>query len=231
MENPILYITTSVIVFSLVIMLLVILLMIASKKLVPQGLVKLDINDSSRDLKVKPGSSLLIALSNQKIFLPSACGGGGTCGMCTCKVTEGGGELLPTEAGQISKVEAKEGYRLSCQLKVKEDMKLEIPQEILEIKKYECTVRSNDNVATFIKELVVELPKGEKLDFKAGGYIQTDVPAYKNLSYKSFDVAEEYRGDWDKFKQWDLVANNDEPCFRAYSMASFPLEDDIIMLN
>ncbi len=231
MENPILYITTSVIVFSLVIMLLVILLMIASKKLVPQGLVKLDINDSSRDLKVKPGSSLLIALSNQKIFLPSACGGGGTCGMCTCKVTEGGGELLPTEAGQISKVEANEGYRLSCQLKVKEDMKLEIPQEILEIKKYECTVRSNDNVATFIKELVVELPKGEKLDFKAGGYIQTDVPAYKNLSYKSFDVAEEYRGDWDKFKQWDLVANNDEPCFRAYSMASFPLEDDIIMLN
>ena len=139
-------------------MLLVILLMVAAKKLVPQGFTKLEINDGDRDLDVKPGVSLLAALSNEKIFLPSACGGGGTCGMCTCKVTEGGGDLLPTEAGQITKAEAKAGYRLSCQLKVKEDMKLEIPQEILEIKKYECTVRSNDNVATFIKEITVELP-------------------------------------------------------------------------
>jgi Na+-transporting NADH:ubiquinone oxidoreductase subunit F len=178
MDNPIIYITSSVVVFSFVIMLLVIMLMIAAKKLVPQGLARLDINAGDREVEVKPGSSLLTALSNQKIFLPSACGGGGTCGMCTCKVSEGGGELLPTEAGQITKAEAKEGYRLSCQLKVKEDMKLEIPQEILEIKKYECTVRSNDNVATFIKELVVELPEGQKLDFRAGGYIQIDVPAY-----------------------------------------------------
>ncbi|RKX40428.1 MAG: NADH:ubiquinone reductase (Na(+)-transporting) subunit F, partial [Verrucomicrobia bacterium] len=161
MDNQLIYIVTSVTVFTAVIMLLVILLMVAAKKLVPQGLAKLDINEGGRELDVKPGSSLLTALSNQKIFLPSACGGGGTCGMCTCKVTEGGGELLPTEAGQVSKAEAKEGYRLSCQLKVKEDMKLEIPQEILEIKKYECTVRSNDNVATFIKELVVELPEGQ----------------------------------------------------------------------
>jgi Na+-transporting NADH:ubiquinone oxidoreductase subunit F len=231
MDNQITYIVSSVIVFSSVIMLLVILLMVAAKKLVPQGLAKLDINEGFRGLEVKPGSSLLTALSNEKIFLPSACGGGGTCAMCKCKVLEGGGSLLPTEAGQVTKAEAKEGVRLACQLKVKEDMKLEIEQEILEIKKYECTVRSNDNVATFIKELVVELPKGQKLDFKAGGYIQIDVPAYKGLSYKTFDVAEDYRGDWDKFKIWDCVANNDEPCFRAYSMANFPLEDDIIMLN
>jgi Na+-transporting NADH:ubiquinone oxidoreductase subunit F len=225
------YIVSSVVVFSFVIMLLVSLLMIAAKKLVPQGLAKLNINDGFKDIEVKPGASLLTALSNEKIFLPSACGGGGTCAMCKCKVLEGGGSLLPTEAGQVTKAEAKEGVRLACQLKVKEDMKLEIEQEILEIKKYECTVRSNDNVATFIKELVVELPEGQKLDFKAGGYIQIDVPAYKDLSYKTFDVAEEYRGDWDKFKIWDNVADNEEPCFRAYSMANFPLEDDIIMLN
>jgi Na+-transporting NADH:ubiquinone oxidoreductase subunit F len=230
MDNLI-YIIASVAVFTFIIMLLVVLLMIAAKKLVPQGLAKLSINKGDREVEVKPGSSLLSALSGQKIFLPSACGGGGTCAMCKCKVVEGGGVLLPTEAGQITKAEAKEGMRLACQLKVKEDLKLEIPQEILEIKKYECTVRSNDNVATFIKELVVELPEGEKLDFRAGGYIQIDGPAYKDLSYKSFDIAEEYRGDWDKFNQWDLVANNPEPCFRAYSMANYPLEDDIIMLN
>jgi len=231
MENPILYILTSVIVFTAVIMLLVFLLMIAAKKLVPQGEVKLDINDGDRELNVKPGTSLLSALSTQKIFLPSACGGGGTCGMCKCKVLEGGGTLLPTEAGHVSKAEAKEGVRLTCQLKVKEPMKLDIEPEILDIKKYECTVRSNDNVATFIKELVVELPKGETLDFRAGGYIQIDVPEYKNLSYKSFDIGEEYRGDWDKFKLWDYTANNEEPCYRAYSMANYPLENDIIMLN
>ncbi len=230
MENAT-YIVSSVAVFTFVIMLLVIMLMVASKKLVPQGLAKLDINEGDRELEVKPGTSLLSALAGKKIFLPSACGGGGTCAMCKCKVHEGGGELLPTEAGQVTKAEAKEGVRLACQLKVKEDMKLEIEPEILDIKKYECTVRSNHNVATFIKELVVELPKGEKLDFRAGGYIQIDVPAYKDLSYKSFDVEEEYREDWDKFNQWDLVASNPEPCFRAYSMANFPLEDDIIMLN
>lgn len=230
MEN-ITYIVASVAVFSFVIMLLVSLLMVAAKKLVPQGLVKLNINEGNRELEVKPGSSLLTALANEKIFLPSACGGGGTCAMCKCKVLEGGGDLLPTEAGQVSKAEAKEGVRLACQLKVKEDMALDIEPSVLDIKKYECTVRSNDNVATFIKELVVELPKGQKLDFRAGGYIQIDVPAYKNLSYKSFDIAEEYRDDWDKFDQWSFVANNDEPCFRAYSMANFPQEDDIIMLN
>jgi len=230
MEN-ITVIISSVIVFSLVIMSLVILLMVAAKKLVPQGLVKLNINDGNREVEVKPGSSLLSALSTDKIFLPSACGGGGTCAMCKCKVLEGGGDLLPTEAGQVTKAEAKEGVRLACQLKVKEDMVLDIEPSILDIKKYECTVRSNHNVATFIKELVVELPKGEKLDFRAGGYIQIDVPAYKGLSYKSFDIEEEYQPDWDQFKVWDYVADNDEPCYRAYSMANFPLEDDIIMLN
>ncbi|MDF7809333.1 NADH:ubiquinone reductase (Na(+)-transporting) subunit F [Pontiellaceae bacterium B12219] len=230
MEN-VTYIVSSVIVFTAVIMLLVVMLMVAAKKLVPQGLAKLSINEGSREIEVKPGSSLLTALSSEKIFLPSACGGGGTCAMCKCKVLEGGGTLLPTEAGQVTKAEAKEGVRLACQLKVKEDMVLDIEPEILDIKKYECTVRSNDNVATFIKELVVELPKGEKLDFRAGGYIQIDVPAYKGLSYKSFDIQEEYREDWDKFNVWDNVASNEEPCFRAYSMANFPLEDDIIMLN
>ncbi|MEI6892913.1 MAG: NADH:ubiquinone reductase (Na(+)-transporting) subunit F [Pontiella sp.] len=225
------YIVSSVVVFSAVIMFLVSLLLIAAKKLVPQGLAKLDINEGNRQIEVKPGASLLTALANEKIFLPSACGGGGTCAMCKCKVLEGGGELLPTEAGQVTKAEAKEGVRLACQLKVKEDMKLDIEPEILDIKKYECTVRSNDNVATFIKELVVELPDGEKLDFRAGGYIQIDVPAYKGLAYKNFDIGDEYKGDWDKFKVWDNEANNEEPCYRAYSMANFPLEDDIIMLN
>ena len=225
------YIITSVVVFTVVIMALVTILMAAAKKLVPQGFAKLSINEGSREIDVKPGTSLLSALSNEQIFLPSACGGGGTCAMCKCKVLEGGGELLPTEAGQVTKAEAKEGVRLACQLKVKESMVLDIEPEILEIKKYECTVRSNDNVATFIKELVVELPKGEKLDFRAGGYIQIDVPSYKDLEHKHPEIDDEYRQDWDQFKMFDLVANNDEDCFRAYSMASFPLENDIIMLN
>ena len=229
--NNLTYILASVAVFTFLIMLLVILLMVAAKKLMPQGLVKLSINHGDRKMQIKPGNSLLSTLSDQKIFLPSACGGGGTCAMCKCKVTEGGGDLLPTEAGQITKAEAKDGIRLACQLKVKEDLQLEIPQEILEIKKYECTVRSNNNVATFIKELVVELPKETKLDFRAGGYIQIDVPAYKNLSYKSFDIDEEYRADWEQLGMRDFIASNPEPCFRAYSMANHPLEDDIIMLN
>jgi len=231
MENPILYIAASVIVFTTIILFLVILLMFAARKLIPQGTVKLEINNGDRILEVKPGTSLLTALANNRIFLPSACGGSGTCGMCTCKVREGGGELLPTETAQITKAQAREGYRLACQLKVKEDMKLEIPPEILEIKKYECTVRSNRNVATYIKELIVDLPEGETLDFRAGGYIQIDVPPYKNLSFKSFDIPEEYRADWDRYNYWDFVAHNDEPCFRAYSMANYPEENDIIMLN
>lgn len=225
------YILTSVGIFTILIMALVAILMLAAKKLVPQGMAKLSINDGSKDLEVKPGASLLAALSEENIFLPSACGGGGTCAMCKCKVLEGGGDLLATEAGSVTKAEAKEGVRLACQLKVKQDMKLEIEPEILDIKKYECTVRSNNNVSTFIKELVVELPKGEKLDFKAGGYIQIDVPAYKDLKYSNFKIEDEYREEWEQFKMFDLVANNDEDCFRAYSMASFPLEDDIIMLN
>ncbi len=229
--NSLIYIAASVVVFTLLIMLLVVLLMVAAKKLMPQESVKLSINDGDREINIKPGAPLLSSLASHKIFLPSACGGGGTCGMCKCKVVEGGGELLPTEAGHVSKAEAKDGYRLACQLKVKENLKLAIPQEILEIRKYTCTVRSNDNVATFIKELVVELPKGVRLDFRAGGYIQVDVPAYKDLSYKSFDVAEQYRSDWNTLKLWDLVANSPEPCFRAYSMANYPLEDDIVMLN
>jgi Na+-transporting NADH:ubiquinone oxidoreductase subunit F len=203
---------------------------LASKTLTPSGVVKIDINDGGKVLDVNPGSSLLASLAENEVYLPSACGGGGTCGMCTCIVKEGGGEMLPTESGHISKKEARAGYRLTCQLKVKNDLKLEIPPEMLEVKKFEGTVRSNNNVATFIKELIIELPDGMDIDFRAGGYIQIDIPNYQ-LSFKSFDVEEQYRDDWKKFGLWDLNAQNDEPCFRAYSMASYPAEKDIIMLN
>ncbi|MGD9900142.1 MAG: NADH:ubiquinone reductase (Na(+)-transporting) subunit F, partial [Calditrichaceae bacterium] len=168
--------------------------------------------------------------SNNEIFLPSACGGQGTCGMCTCKILEGGGDPLPTEESQLSRGELKENIRLACQVKVKTDMKIQIPDEIFNIQKFECTVRSNDNVATFIKELVLELPAGERLDFKAGGYIQIYIPPY-NLSYKEFDIQEKFHPDWDKYNLWDLKASNDEEIFRAYSMANHPAEDNIVMLN
>jgi len=169
-------------------------------------------------------------LAANDIFLPSACGGGGTCAMCKCQVKEGGGQILPTEKSQISKPEQKEGTRLSCQLKVKDDMKIHVEDEVLEIQKFEATVRSNHNVATFIKELIVDLPEGVDLNFKAGGYIQIDVPKY-NIQFKDFDVEEEYRSDWDHFNMWDLGYENDEECFRAYSMANHPAEGNMVMLN
>jgi len=224
------FVLTSVLVFTAIIILLVVGLMYASKKLSPAGLVTIDINDGHSVLKVPQGTSLLSVLSSQSVFLPSACGGGGTCAMCKCKVKEGGGSLLPTEAGHVSKAEAKEGVRLSCQLKVKGDMKIEVPAEVLEIQKFDGVVRSNRNVATFIKELIVDLPPGVVLPFHAGGYIQIDVPKY-DISFKNFDIAEKFRGDWDKFKLWDLSHKNDEPCFRAYSMANHPAEGNMVMLN
>lgn len=211
-------------------MLLVVLLVLASKTLLPKGQAKLDINAGDKELEVQPGSSLLASLGENDIYLPSACGGAGTCAMCKCKVTEGGGELLPTESGQVTKKEAMEGYRLACQLKVKNDLKLEIPPEILEVKKFEGTVKSNHNVATFIKELTIELPDGMDLDYRAGGYIQIDIPEYE-LSFSEFDIDDEYRADWEKYNLFDLAVNNDEPCFRAYSMASYPAEKGIVMLN
>ncbi len=222
-------IIASIIIFLLVIMFLVAMLLYARKKLTPQGEVTLTINDEKK-LVVNPGSSILSTLAIEKIYLPSACGGVGTCAMCKCQVFEGGGSILPTEVGYFTRKEAQNHWRLGCQVKVKEDMSIAIPPEIFGIKKWECEVVSNRNVATFIKEFVVKLPEGETLDFKSGGYIQIDVPKI-TVDYKDMDVDEEYREDWDKFKMWDLKMKNPEPIFRAYSMANYPAENNIIMLN
>jgi Na+-transporting NADH:ubiquinone oxidoreductase subunit F len=226
----ILFILVSFAAVSLVVMLLVVAIVFASKSLLPGGSVKIEINDGERELEVSPGTSLLSVLGENDIYLPSACGGGGTCAMCKCKVSEGGGELLPTESGQITRREALDGYRLSCQLKVKNDLKIEIPPDILEVKKFEGTVVSNHNVATFIKELTIKLPPEVEIDFRAGGYIQIDVPEYE-LSFSEFDIADEYHPDWEKYQLFEIAARSDEPCFRAYSMASYPAERDIIILN
>lgn len=219
----------SIVIFLVIILALVSLLLYARKKLTPQGEVKLNINDE-KELVVNPGSTVLTTLSNEQIFLPSACGGGGTCGMCKCKVTEGGGEILPTETGFFTRKEQMDHYRLGCQVKVKQDMKIEIAPEIFGIKKWECEVISNRNVATFIKEFVVKLPEGESLDFQSGGYIQIDVPACE-VNFKDMDVDKEYHEDWDKYKMWDLKMKNPEPIYRAYSMANHPAEGNIVKLN
>lgn len=222
----------STLAFLLLIILLVIILLIAKAKLLPSGEVDLNVNDDEEHQHtVKPGITLLNTLQNQDILLPSACGGGGTCGMCEVTVKEGGGEILPTEKPFFTRREQKEGKRLACQLKVKEDMKIEIPEEILGIQKWECEVISNKNVATFIKEFVVKLPEGENLDFKSGGYIQIDVPEITVDFAEDIEVEDEYKEDWDKFNMWDLKMKNTEETFRAYSMANHPAEGNIIMLN
>ena len=233
-------ILTSIVAFTVIILLLVFILLFAQSKLVQSGDVKIIINgDESNPVVVSAGSTLLNTLSGQKIFLPSACGGGGTCAMCKCVVEDGGGDVLPTEVGHLSRAEQKEGVRLSCQVKVKQDMHIRIPEEIFGIKKWECEVVSNYNVSTFIKEFVVKLPAGETLDFQSGGYVQIDVPVitcyfkdinidpHPDLGHKQ-DI---FKEDWDKFKMWDLVMKNDEPIFRAYSMANHPAEGNIVMLN
>ena len=223
---------SSILVFSIVIFFLVLLLNFAEKKLLPQGDAKILINgNDDKSPTVKPGGSLLSSLAAHNVFIPSACGGGGTCSQCKCQVINGGGDILPTEKSHFSRSEIKDNYRLACQVKVKSDMEIKIPDEIFSIKKWKCKVRSNDNVATFIKELVLELPEGEILDFESGGYIQIDIPEYQ-LQYSEFDVEDQYREDWDKFKMWDLVAKNHNPDeFRAYSMANHPAEGNIVMLN
>lgn len=219
-------------VFTGVILVLVLFINFAESKLLPQGEMTITVNgEEDKKFKVRPGGTLLSALANETIYLPSACGGGGTCAMCKCQVLDGGGGILPTETGHISRNEAKENWRLACQVKVKEDMNIHVPDEIFSIRKWECTVKSNENVATFIKELVLDLPEGESLNFQAGGYIQIDIPEYRNLLFKDFDVEDEYHPDWDKYKIWNLVANNDEPLFRAFSMANHPAEGNRIMLN
>jgi Na+-transporting NADH:ubiquinone oxidoreductase subunit F len=220
----------SVIFFLVVIILLVGLLLFARKKLTPQGKVKITINDE-KELEVDPGSTLLSTLSTNQIFLPSACGGGGTCAMCKCQVFEGGGSILPTEKGYFSRKEQQNDWRLGCQVKVREDMKIGVPAEVFGIKKWECEVVSNKNVATFIKEFVVKLPEGETLDFQSGGYIQIDVPKVEVDFSKDIEVEEEYRDEWDKFNMWDLKMKNPEEQFRAYSMANHPAEGNIVMLN
>ena len=233
-------IITSIVAFAVVILLLVLVLLYAQSKLVQSGDVKIIVNgDEDNPIVTAAGSTLLNTLSGEKIFLPSACGGGGTCAMCKCTVKEGGGDVLPTEVGHLSRSEQKEGVRLSCQVKVKSDMRIAIPEEIFGIKKWECEVVSNYNVASFIKEFVVKLPEGETLDFEAGGYIQVDVPPvvcdFKDINIEPHpeDPAgpEKFKGDWDKFGLWDLKMVNDEEIFRAYSMANHPAEGNIIMLN
>ena len=238
LEINVAIIIASAAVFTLVILLLVIMLQIAAKSLVQQGDVKIEIN-GEKTITVPAGGTLLTALSNEKLFLPSACGGGGTCAMCKCKIPEGGGEILPTETGHVNRRQQKEHVRLACQVKVKNDMKVEIPEEVFGIKKWECEVVSNYNVASFIKEFVVKLPEGENLDFEAGGYIQIDVPA-TTVNFKDIDITshprmgkapDEFQAEWDKFKLWDLKMVNPEPIFRAYSMANHPAEGNIVMLN
>ncbi|MCY1633066.1 MULTISPECIES: NADH:ubiquinone reductase (Na(+)-transporting) subunit F [Marinifilum] len=223
-------IATSIAVFLLVILVLVSILLYAKKKLTPSGEVTIDINEGDQKLVVEPGNTLLGTLGNAKIFLPSACGGGGTCAMCKCQVHSGAGSILPTETGYFTRKEAQNDWRLACQVKVKEDMTMSIPQEIMGIKKWECEVVSNHNVATFIKEFVVKLPEGEILDFKSGGYIQIDVPKI-DVDFKDMIIEDEYKADWDQFKLWDLTMKNPEPTYRAYSMANHPAEGNIVMLN
>lgn len=214
-----------------IVLALVILLLVAKAKLTSSGEVTIDINDGARMLTVTTGDSILSTLATNSIFLPSACGGQGTCGMCKCQVLEGGGEILPTETGFFSRRQQKDKWRLGCQVKVKENMKIHIEEAVLGVKKWECEVVSNHNVATFIKQFVVKLPEGENLNFRSGGYIQIDVPKYDAIKFADFIVDEGYREDWDKNKMWNLVANNPEPTFRAYSMANHPAEGNIIMLN
>ena len=222
----------SVTVFTGLVLILVLILNFAESKLLPQGDVTIEINgDTEKNIITRPGGTLLSALAGQSVFLPSACGGGGTCAMCECQVMEGGGEILPTETGHISRNKAKDSWRLACQVKIKENMKIHVPDEIFSIQKWEATVESNENVATFIKELVLNLPEGENLKFEAGGYIQIDIPEYHNLTFSDFDIEKEYHPDWDQYKIWDLVANNEEPVFRAYSMANHPAEGNRVMLN
>tara|TARA_A100001037_G_scaffold295982_1_gene315844 strand:- start:2 stop:1222 length:1221 start_codon:yes stop_codon:yes gene_type:complete len=218
-----------VIMFTVIVLALVGIILVAKSKLVASGPVKIMIN-GQKELTVQAGGKLLSSLADNNIFVSSACGGGGTCAQCEVKVLRGGGDILPTEKSHISKREAAEGCRLSCQVAVKQDMDIEVPPEVFETKKWKCKVRSNRNVATFIKELVLELPPGEDVGFKPGGYIQIEVPPHE-LEYKTFDIEEEYHEDWDKFDLWRFRSVVDDTTIRAYSMANYPGETGIIMLN
>ena len=224
-------ILTAIVAFLAVTLLLVGLLLFAKAKLTSSGDVTIDINDGEKVLRTESGSTLLSTLANNRVFLPSACGGGGSCGMCKCQVLEGGGDILPTETGFITRKMAKDHWRLGCQVKVKNDLKIRVPEAVLGVKKWECTVVSNRNISTFLKEFVVKLPEGENLNFRSGGYIQIDIPKYKEIKFSDMDIDPQFRADWDKMKMWDLTTTNPEPTFRAYSMANHPAEGNIIMLN
>ncbi|HCB41661.1 MAG: NADH:ubiquinone reductase (Na(+)-transporting) subunit F [Pseudomonas sp.] len=215
--------------FTAIVLSLVAIILIARSKLVSSGDVTIEIN-GERTVTVAAGSKLLNTLSANGIFLSSACGGGGTCAQCKCIVESGGGEMLPTEESHFTKREAKEGWRLSCQTPVKQDMKIEVPEEVFGVKKWECTVESNPNVATFIKELTLKLPEGENVDFRAGGYVQLECPPH-TVHYKDFDIQPEFRGDWDKFNLWKYVSKVEEDTIRAYSMANYPEEKGLVKFN
>ncbi len=230
LSTQITVIVASVAVFLSVVVLLVGILLFAKKKLIPSGEVKISINEGEHEIMAEPGDTLLTTLSNSKIFLPSACGGGGTCAMCRCQVLDGGGSILPTETNFFTRKEQNDNWRLACQVKVKDNLNIIVPQEVLGVKKWECEVVSNKNVATFIKEFVVKLPEGENLNFKSGGYIQIDVPKIE-VDFATMDIEEKYRDEWEKFGMFNLKMKNPEPTFRAYSMANHPAEGNIIMLN
>lgn len=215
--------------FTAIVLMLVGVILLARSRLVESGNVEVVVNEERR-ISTPVGLKLLNVLGNAQLFVPSACGGGGTCGQCRVKVLEGGGAILPTETTHITKREAREGERLACQLSVKQSMRIEVPRELFGIKKWQCRVRSNRNVSTFIKELVLELPQGERLDFRAGGYIQIECPPHE-VSYADFDIPEEFRPDWDRFNLWRYVSKVGAPVTRAYSMANYPAENDIVMLN
>lgn len=220
-----------VVMFTLIVLALALLILFAKSKLVNSGDVTIEVNgDKDKSFTTPAGGKLMNVLASQGIFVSSACGGGGSCGQCTVKISEGGGDILPTELSHISKREAKEGCRLSCQVNVRQDMKIEVPEEVFGVKKWECEVISNDNKATFIKELVLRIPDGESVPFRAGGYIQIEAPAH-HVKYSEFDVPEEYREDWDKFNLFRYESVVKEPVTRAYSMANYPEEEGIIMLN
>ena len=220
-----------VLMFTFVIVSLVFVLLAARRSLVATGDVTIVINDDPNNtLQTVAGGTLLGTLATNKIFIPSACGGKGTCGVCTVKVNDGGGAILPTELSHVSRGEAREGVRLSCQVKVKQDMKIEVPPEVFSVQKWTCKVRSNHNVATFIKELVLELPVGENVPFRAGGYIQIECPPGV-VPYRDFQIEDEYRADWDKFNLWRYTSTVEEPVVRAYSMANYPEEKGVITLN
>jgi len=220
-----------VVLFIVIVLALVLVILAARSKLVNSGDVQIEINEEAdKTLTVEAGGKLLQTLADNKIFLSSACGGGGSCAQCKCKVLDGGGEALPTEASAFTKGELKEGWRLACQVPVKQNMAIEVEPEFFGVKKWECTVESNPNVATFIKELTLKLPEGENVDFRAGGYVQLECPPH-TVDYKDFDIEKEYHPDWDKFKIWDNVSVVTEPTIRAYSMANYPEEKGIVKFN